>query len=109
MPEIAGPIVSAIGTLRSLVKTHHDLWKWDEQDVQVDGDWLEFAIRAGRLDGAPADYAWVSRPSVLAAELKGTHSRVVPIDAEKRIRYQILSGSNPHPNVLMKKIDQLPE
>jgi len=104
MPEIAGPVVSAIGTLSSLVKTYHHLWKWNEQDVQVDGDWLKFAVRAGRLDGVLADYTWVSRSSVLAAELKGTHSRVQAVDVEKRMRYRILHGSFPHANVLMKKI-----
>jgi hypothetical protein len=102
MPEIAAPIVSEIGTLSSLVKVHHEVWKWEEQDVQVDGDWLEFAIRTGRLEGATSDYTWVSRPHVLAAELKGTHSRVQAVDVEKRVRYRILHGSFPHAAVLMK-------
>ena len=96
--------LSAIGTLRSLAKTHPHLWKWEEQDVQVDDDWLGHAVRIGRLDGELADYAWVSRSGVLAAELKGTHSRVQAVDVEKRVRFRILRGSFPHASVLMKKI-----
>ena len=96
--------LSAIGTLSSLAKTHRHLWKWEEQDVQVDDDWLGHAVRVGRLDGVLADYTWVNRSGVLAAELKGTHSRVQAVDVEKRVRFRILHGSLPHANVLMKKI-----
>jgi hypothetical protein len=74
-----------------------------EQDVEVDGGWLEFAVSAGRLEGRTSDYAWVSPPDVLAAELKGTHSRIQAVDVEKRVRYRILGGSFSRANVLMKK------
>ncbi|MBP6013318.1 MAG: hypothetical protein KBA31_13920 [Alphaproteobacteria bacterium] len=105
--EIAGLSISAIGLFNDLMQTYRDLAKWDEADVEVDDAFLGLALEKGILTGKPDDYALMNIRRVPTAELAGTHSVVIAINKDKRLKYRILRGSAARGegvNVLVRKI-----
>src|SRR6476646_7680354 len=95
--EIAGLSVSGLSTVLNFRKTVQDWLAWKDEDVEVDNEWLDLAINKGVLEGKPGDYEWTRLISLPTAELKGTHSAVVAINKEKRIKYRIVQGSPTEP------------
>jgi hypothetical protein len=105
--EIAGLSISAIGLFNDLHQTYRDLAKWNEADVEVDDAWLETALKKKVLTGALADYGWMNIRRVPTATLAGTHSVVIAINREKRLKYRVVRGSAARGdgvNVLVRKI-----
>ncbi len=105
--EIAGLSISAIGLFNDLLQTYRDLSKWDEGDVEVDNAFLGLALEKGELTGTLADYSWMNIRRVPTAELAGTHSVVIAINKDKRLKYRIVRGSAARGegvNVLVRKI-----
>jgi hypothetical protein len=105
--EIAGLSVSGLNTVLNFRKTVQDWLAWKDEDVEVDNEWLDLAINKGVLKGKPGDYEWTRLISLPTPELKGTHSAVVAINNEKRIKYRIVQGSPTEPDgriILTKKL-----
>jgi hypothetical protein len=67
--EIAGLVMSGIGLVSDLFGTYKDLTAWSEQDLQVDGKWLDLALQKGVLEGQASDFLW-------SREEKGADPRV---------------------------------
>ena len=92
MFEIAGLAISSIGLAVSLAKKYKDRSAWDERDVEVDMEWLEVALEKGILDGTKDDYRWRLLKEVPTLELKETHSVVIAINKDKKLKYRIVVG-----------------
>lgn len=92
MLEIAGLAISSIGLAVSLAKEYKYWSAWGERDVEVDMKWLEVALEKGILDGTKNDYTWRLLKEVPTLELKGTHSVVIAVNKNKRLRYRIVVG-----------------
>jgi len=88
--SVAGVLVSGVGVVNDLATTFRDLRKWEERDLEVDGEWLELAKSKGLLPAA--EYGWMGERRVPSAELKGTAHTVVCYNKEKRIVYKVVQG-----------------
>ena len=102
--SIAGLAVSGIGLLNDFGTTYRDILKWQEEDVEVDAEWLELALNKGIIEGTLDSFAWANLRRVPTLELKGTHQPVVAINKDKRVKYRIVRGSVDDRLVLMKKV-----
>ena len=105
MLEIAGLVVSSIGLAVDLAKKYKDWGVWEERDVEVDMKWLEVALEKGILDGTKDDYTWRLLKEVPTLELKGTHSVVIAVNKDKRLKYRIVVGKEGYLSraILVKK------
>ena len=80
--EIAGLTITGINWALKLRKLYKDWNSWDESDVEVDGDWLDVALKMKVIEGSPQDFQWMRKERLPTAELKGTHSAVFAINKE---------------------------
>ena len=105
MLEIAGLVVTSIGLAVDLAVRVTDWAKWEECDVEVDCEWLQLALEKGELDGTEQDYDWRMLKNAPTLELKKTHSVVVALNREKKIRYRIVKKTrNKETAVLLKRL-----
>ena len=104
MLEVAGLIVSGISLIKDLLVLHEDLESWDQQDLEVDGEWLRLATEKELLPGSVEDYVWSALRHVSTRELKGTHQTAQAHNDDKKILYRIVQGPPDDRSVLMKKI-----
>jgi hypothetical protein len=88
----SGLFISGVGVFHDLVKTYADLNTWKEEDLRVDGEWLQLAIEKGVLP--PDDYTWSWEAKIPTRELRGTHEVVVAVNADKKIKYRIRQGES---------------
>jgi hypothetical protein len=88
----SGLFISGVGVIHDLVKTYADLNTWQEEDLRVDGEWLELAMEKGVLP--PDDYTWSREDKIPTRELRGTHEVVVAVNADKKIKYRIRQGES---------------
>ncbi len=105
--EIAGLAVSGLSFALNFFKTAKDALSWDEQDIEVDAEWLDVAIEKGILPGPGSDYGWMSERRVPTAELKRTVSPVIAHNDERKIKYRLFQGKPTDAggrNMLVKKI-----
>lgn len=105
--EIAGLSITSLGAAANLGRLFKDFTKWDEKDLQVDQDWLGLALQNGHLDGDIADYGWMGERQVPSAELRGSHSVVIAVNKDKRVKYRICQGTLSTPggrNILVRKV-----
>ena len=107
MIEIAGLMVSGIGLVTNLVKTFKDIAEWDEEDIEVDNDWLAVALEKNVLSGQPDHFAWLHLRRLPTAELRGTHAAVIAHNDKKRLKYRLVMGSPIDRLILAQKL-QLP-
>ena len=103
--EIAGITIGGVGLAATLVQTYKDLAGWKTEDLQVDRNWLELAMKNGRIDGAPEDYHWSRAESVETRREAGTHEIVFAAATKGRIKYRIVRGYGKDRLVLMQKTD----
>ena len=97
--SIAGLAISGIGLFAQLSKDVHDFGNWDEQDLPVDRDWLDLAIKQGILESG--DYRWRRLEKVPIAELSEKASTVIAYNEEKRVKYRIVRHGRDDILVLM--------
>ena len=103
MIEIAGLIISGIGLLKDLFALHDDLSSWGNEDLEVDRKWLALALQNGILSGEESDYRWVHLSSVPTREMQGTHEVITAHNADRKVLFRIVRGSQDERVVLMKK------
>ena len=103
MIEIAGFIVSGIGLIKDLFALYDDLSSWGSEDLEVDSDWLALALQKGILAGKEGDYSWVRLRSVPTRELQGTNEVISAHNADRKVLYRIVRGTQDDRIVLMKK------
>jgi hypothetical protein len=101
--SIAGLAVSAFGLVNDLASTYRDLSKWNEEDIEVDNEWLELAIKNNIIASSQESYTWSSLKHVPTRELNGTHQVVIAINKDKKLKYRIVRGPANDRLVLMKK------
>ena len=104
--EIAGLAISGLGFLRDLWKDHKDAGAWDEQELDVDREFLATALEQGRLTGNKSEYSWARKNRVPTLELKGTHAVVLAFNEARKIRYRLVQGPPANRLILMKKISR---
>ncbi len=105
MLEIAGLVVTSIGLAVDLAKKFADWAKWEERDVEVDCEWLQLALEKGVLDGTEQDYDWRMLKNAPTLELQKTHSVVVALNRQKKIRYRIVKKTkNKELAILLKRL-----
>ena len=102
--EFAGLSISAIGVINDLLQTYRDLAKWVETDIEVDSDWRDLALNKNLLDGSADHYRWMSERRVPSAELRGSHSVVVAINKDKRLKYRVVRGEPDDRLILVRKV-----
>ncbi len=103
MLEIGGLIVSGIGLIKDLYTLYGDLDTWDNEDLEVDNEWLQLALQKGILSGVEGDYSWPLLRSVPTLQLKSSHEVVTAHNADKKVLYRIVRGPKTDRVVLMKK------
>ena len=103
MLEIAGVILSGVSLLKDLFDLHQDLDSWEQQDLEVDREWLPLALEHEILSGDQEDYYYASLRRVPTLELKGTHSVVAAYNAETKTIHRIVQGRPDDRLVLMRK------
>lgn len=101
---IAGLAVSTLGLFNDLASTYRDLSKWKEEDIEVDNEWLELAIKSNIISSPQESYIWSSLKHVPTRELKETHQVVIAINKDKKLKYRIVRGSTNDRLILMKKV-----
>lgn len=94
--------VTAIALYRDLLNLHPDLPQWPVDPLNIDGKWLSIALEAGHITGAVSDYRWVLPRKVDENEGSQTHSAVIAINAERKIRYQLQREALGSQLILMK-------
>jgi len=76
----------------------------EQQDMEVDGEWLPLALKKGILQGNEIDYQWVSHRRVPTCELNGQSAVIIPNNENKKIVNRIVKGKVDDRLVLVSKI-----
>lgn len=106
MIEGVGFGMTTIGLAVQLYKDYKDFSSWDQQDVDVDREFLPAAVAQGHLDGAESDYRWMAVRKLATAEMNKTHSVVHYINADKKIKCRLFRDKEGRtPLVLVKNIE----
>ncbi|MEO0368952.1 MAG: hypothetical protein AAF197_09235 [Pseudomonadota bacterium] len=100
---IAGLTMTGVQFAYELIKDGREALTWAEEDLPVDGAFLNVAIEVGHLP--PSEYSWMLMEKVPTAELRGSHETVFFVNASKGIRYRLIRGTTSQtPTMLVRKL-----
>jgi hypothetical protein len=95
-------VIELLGLVYEIAKDLKDRLKWDEQEKQIDRDWLDKSGFEKALIEMGYKLYWSRPDSIATRELDG-YSVVYELDQAKRIRYRLVRYDG---TTLIGKLDQ---